>query len=105
MSLLLFYINLSRLKLDFPSFILNNIPIVPVSQLRYLTTTFLELVFDQCLTWTNHIDIQKLKTETTKLLDLLKTFRNPKNNPNRNLLLVYRDLIRSKIDYMSFYQV
>ncbi len=59
---------------------------------------FLGLIFDRRLTWKPHII--KLKSELIKGLNLLKILKNPTFNPSRKQLLnVFRSLIRSKIDY------
>ena len=62
---------------------------------------YLGLVFDQRLRWTEHI--KRLKTRTSKALDILKSVSGTKWGGDRiTLLRLYRSLIRSKLDYACF---
>ena len=72
---------------------LNNVPIDFVTE-----TKFLGLVLDDRLTWRPHL--KSLKSSCTRKLDLLKCLSKLSWGADRwTLLLLYRALIRSKIDY------
>ena len=76
----------------------NYIPVVDKHK-------FLGITFDEKLTYTHHI--MDLKSRCTKSINLLKVLSSTNWGANRKtLLMIYRALIRSKIDYGNYiYQV
>ncbi len=78
---------------DDPELTLGGFPIPVVEK-----TKFLGLIFDRRLTFKPHI--QQLKTKCLRALDLLKVLSHSDWGADKaTLLMVYRSLIRSKLDY------
>lgn len=59
---------------------------------------YLEIVFDRCLNWREHV--KHVKTQCTKSFNLLKVIAGASWGADRgSMLKLYRSLIRSKLDY------
>jgi ribonuclease HI len=85
-----------RTKPPAPYLTLNHSPIPIVKNIKYLGLTF-----DSNLNYHSHINA--LKTKCLKTLNLLKVLSNTHwGGHQQQLLIIYRALIRSKIDYASF---
>jgi exonuclease III len=79
-----------------PTLTLNNVPIPVTKNIKYLGLTF-----DSNLNYRSHINT--LKTKCLKTLNLLKVLSNTHwGGHQQQLLLTYRALIHSKMDYASF---
>lgn len=91
-SMLFCYPNSSRL----PNIILDNSPIQQVFEYKTLG-----MIFDHKLSWRQHINDISLKCG--KILNILKYLtRVSWGGDPKTLLLLYKGLIRSRIDYGSF---
>ena len=78
-----------------PSLHMNNTPIQVVPEFK-----FLGVIFDQKLTFIQHV--RALKKKCQKALNLLKVVAHSDWGADRKVLLrLYRSLIRSKLDYGS----
>lgn len=82
-----------RARVAAPLLTLNNAPIDFVTE-----TKFLGMIIDEKITWKPHL--RALKTSCTRKLDILKCLSKLSWGADREMLLmIYRSLIRSKIDY------
>ena len=81
------------LHINKPQFLIGN-HVIPYTE----SIKFLGLIWDTKLLWKEHID--KLKSECSKLLGLLKTIIAQKWEADQySMLRIYRTYIRSKLEY------